>query len=140
MCVHASRCHFGGKKNLVAVSLKTGGQSRTRTLIRMLTYQFSDWSTKLGNSSGTSSEFHEVTNLVIPTEILAFFLGEALLLVLAFLFFSGDFFSFFFSFSLCLGFSSASDPSSLSEEDGLLSNLARERRGRSKRVVSLHIR
>ena len=60
----------------------------------------------------------------IHTETLAFFLGEGLLLDTAFLFFSGDF--FFFSFSLCLGFSSASESPSLSEEDGSLSNLVRE--------------
>ena len=50
----------------------------------------------------------------------------------AFLFFSGDF--FFFSFSFCFGFSSASDPSSLSEEDGLLSNLAGERNDKWKKL------
>ena len=60
----------------------------------------------------------------IHTTILAFFLGEALFFDSAFLFFSGDF--FFFSFSFCFGLPSVSDPSSLSEEDGLLSNLARE--------------
>ena len=66
----------------------------------------------------------ELQKVCIHTEILAFFLGDALLLDTAFLFFSGDF--FFFSFSLCLGLSSALEPSSLAEEDGSLSNLVKE--------------
>jgi len=59
------------------------------------------------------------------TTIFAFFFGDLLFISFsAFLFFSGDF--FFFVFSLCFDFSSSSDPDSLSEEDGLLSNLSRK--------------